>query len=409
MACEILTGGVLMTFVPYGELWRRFRRAAHADFNHRGVEKYRPGQLKEAAALISDLLADPESWVEHVKRSAASSILTAVYGWPRLAKDDVLVAKIHAQISRLANSVLPGAYLVEIFPIMKRLPNWLAKWKREGEEWHRKDTEMFEGFMNGVSEKIIAGDTSPTFVASLVENQVKYGLTRKQTAWLAGTMFGAGAETTGGSMIVFVLAMTLYPEVMRKAQAELDAVVGRDRLPTFNDEPNLPYIRAILKETLRWRPVGPLGVPRRTSEDDWYEGYFIPKGAMVLANIWAMNRDPTIFPDFDEFRPERFLDSDGKTDRVPPDTHNMGHVNFGFGRRMCAGYNFANQSMFINIATMLWALNIDQALDAHGNPIVPDKNDVSDAGAVVVPTPFPCRLTARSPEVLQVLRLHSGR
>lgn len=80
--------------------------------------------------------------------------------------------------------------------------------------------------------------------------------------------------------------MRLYPNVMKRAQAEIDDVVGRDRLPTFADRENLPYIRAIVKEVLRWRPVGPLGLPRRTSQDDVYEGYFIPKGSLVIANAW---------------------------------------------------------------------------------------------------------------------------
>ena len=80
--------------------------------------------------------------------------------------------------------------------------------------------------------------------------------------------------------------MVLHPEVQARAQAELDAVVGRDRAPSFADRENLPYIRACVREALRWRMVGPLGVPRRTVADDVYEGYFIPKGAIVIENIW---------------------------------------------------------------------------------------------------------------------------
>lgn len=93
---------------------------------------------------------------------------------------------------------------------------------------------------------------------------------------------------TAGQLIIFVLAMVLHPEVQARAQAEIDAVVGRDRAPTFADRDNLPYIRACVRETLRWRTVGPLGTPRATSQDDWYEGYFIPKGALVLGNIWCV-------------------------------------------------------------------------------------------------------------------------
>lgn len=80
--------------------------------------------------------------------------------------------------------------------------------------------------------------------------------------------------------------MTLYPDVQKKAQAEIDEVVGTGRLPGFEDRENLPYTNALVKESLRWHPVGPMGLPHVSTEDDMYEGYFIPKGSLLLANIW---------------------------------------------------------------------------------------------------------------------------
>ena len=85
----------------------------------------------------------------------------------------------------------------------------------------------------------------------------------------------------------FFLAMALHPEVQAKAQAELDAVVGPDRLPEFSDRTALPYLNAVIKEALRWQNVLPLGVIHRSMADDEYNGYFIPKGSLVLANIWC--------------------------------------------------------------------------------------------------------------------------
>ena len=87
-------------------------------------------------------------------------------------------------------------------------------------------------------------------------------------------------------MQTFLLAMALYPEVQKKAQAELDAVVGRNRLPDFDDRDSLPYITAITKECLRWLTVAPFGVPHSSTEDDEYNGYLIPKGSLILPNIW---------------------------------------------------------------------------------------------------------------------------
>ncbi|PSR77910.1 hypothetical protein PHLCEN_2v7652 [Hermanssonia centrifuga] len=158
--------------------------------------------------------------------------------------------------------------------------------------------------------------------------------------------------------------MTLYPDVMRRAQGEIDNVVGRDRKPTFEDEDHLPYITAIVKEVLRWRPVAPLD-------------------ALVFENIWAINHDSTYFPEPDEFRPERYLDSNGVLAEPLHDTHHHGHLSFGSGRRICIGQYFASQSLFIAIATILWAVNIEQALDSDGRPIIPSRTDTVDDGVVV--------------------------
>jgi cytochrome P450 len=87
-------------------------------------------------------------------------------------------------------------------------------------------------------------------------------------------------------MANFFLAMTLFPEVQRKAQLEIDRVIGNSRLPGFEDRANLPYIDAIVKEVLRWHPVAPMGLPHMTTEDDICEGYLIPKGAYLMPNIW---------------------------------------------------------------------------------------------------------------------------
>ena len=147
----------------------------------------------------------------------------------------------------------------------------------------------------------------------------------------------------------FFLAMALYPEVQKKAQQELDAVVGGERLPDFSDRQSLPYINALVKELLRWHPATPMGVPHRILADDEYNGHIIPAGATIFVNMWYVRRswsfrgyaqyrvfnrdilrDPQVYPQPEDFVPERFLDSAGNLDvrgRDPAD------VMFGFGRR----------------------------------------------------------------------------
>ena len=177
--------------------------------------------------------------------------------------------------------------------------------------------------------------------------------------------------------------MVAFPEVQHQAQAELDAVVGRARLPTFADAPRLPYVRAIIREVLRWRPAFPIGVSHTTKEDDWYEGMFIPKGAICIPNIWHCNRDRTVFgADVDEFRPERHLGEDGELLPGPKETNQEGHVSFGFGRRVCVGKHLANDSLFIHTARILWATNLKCARDKNGKEIPPDTSPFEMQGFV---------------------------
>jgi cytochrome P450 len=194
----------------------------------------------------------------------------------------------------------------------------------------------------------------------------------------------AGAETTATTLSWWALAMIAFPEVQRRAQAELDTIVGRDRLPTFADAPRLPYVCAIIKEVLRWRPALPLGLPHATIEDDWYEGMFIPKGTVCIPNTWHCNRDRAVFgEDADEFRPERHLDEQGELLTGTVETNQAGHVTFGFGRRICVGKELAADSLFIDTACMLWAANFERARDENGKEVPLDFDTLVDAGLVV--------------------------
>jgi cytochrome P450 len=128
---------------------------------------------------------------------------------------------------------------------------------------------------------------------------------------------------------MFFMAMILNPKAMKKAQEELDRVVGKGELPDFSHKDSLPCIDALIKEVLRWSPPVPLGLPKRAMQDDVYRGYFIPKGTVVVENVWAILRNPNIYPDPEAFNPDRFL-KDGK---INPLVFNPEDRVFGAGRR----------------------------------------------------------------------------
>ena len=174
----------------------------------------------------------------------------------------------------------------------------------------------------------------------------------------------AGGETSATALLWWLLAMIAFPEVQSRAHAELDEVVGNARPPTFADIPSLPYIRAMVKETLRWALIVPFGVPHATSADDWYEGMFIPKGTICLQNMRVINSEPDVFGSdaATRFDPARYLDREIRVF----DGREEGHLTFGFGRRICPGRYVAEGTLAIDIATMLWAMRFERPEGARG-------------------------------------------
>ncbi|KAH9049792.1 cytochrome P450 [Lactarius deliciosus] len=389
----------------YGPLWRRMRRAAQESLSRSAVEFFKTTQFNEAIILASVLLDQPVRSDNHLRRATASMITSITYDTPPIVSElDPGIKAINDFVARLMRAALPGAHFVEFFPWMRHIPSRFAKWKRDAEYWYETDSAKFESLFNSVREKMSRGIDRPSLVGTLIKDAEKYGLSDRENSWIAAIMYAAGADTTSASLAWWMLAMVTYPEVQKRAQAELDAVVGREHTPTFADFQHLPYIRAMVKETLRWRPVGPLGFPHLSSEDDWYNGMFIPKGTIVMANVWHLNRDPEIYgADAADFNPARFLDANGDVAPCPPETKEEGHVTYGFGRRVCVGKHVANNSLFIDIAMMLWACNIKPGKDEHGNVISIDVNGSVEDGLVVRPVPFKADIRPRFPEAVGLL------
>jgi cytochrome P450 len=190
--------------------------------------------------------------------------------------------------------------------------------------------------------------------------------------------------------------MLLFPEAARLAQDELDRVCG-DRFPTLDDEPNLPYVRGCVKESLRWMPTDLLGIPHAVIRDDEYMGYTIPEGAGVMWNVWAIHMDPKRHPDPRRFDPARYIDDKQTAAEAAnnPDAAKRDHFVFGAGRRVCQGMHIAERSLFLAIARMLWAFDFHMTRDAQGNEMKPNADDLTE-GMLVCPKPFPARIVPRN-------------
>ncbi|CAE6511322.1 unnamed protein product [Rhizoctonia solani] len=209
---------------------------------------------------------------------------------------------------------------------------------------------------------------------------------------VAITLIGASIDTIVKVLMMFFLAMVLYPEVQKKPQNELDSVIGHGRLPTFEDRDRLGYVERMIQEILRWHPIAPLAVPHTCFEEDTYKGYHIPKGAIVAGNVWAMTRDETVYKDPEVFDPDRFLDPS-----IPPSPV------FGWvaGSR-CPGIHFVQSSPFITIASILMTFNIEVAQDNDGNDMHPSGKLVNSL--ILTSEHFPLKLTPRSAKHKEIIQ-----
>lgn len=173
----------------------------------------------------------------------------------------------------------------------------------------------------------------------MLRTQQKEGTTDEQAAYHLGVLHEGGADTSAATLHAFVEAMVLFPEAQLGAREELDRVCGPDRLPTMDDAPQLPFIRAAVKEAIRWFPTLVLGLPHTVTRDDEYCGWTIPKDAVILPNVWTLNRDPERYENPRVFDPSRFLgdETTAAESAASNDVSKRDHFSFGAGRRICPG------------------------------------------------------------------------
>lgn len=212
-------------------------------------------------------------------------------------------------------------------------------------------------------------------------------------------MIEAGSETTSASTNTLILYLSAHKEVVARAHEEISRVVGDSRSPTFQDEDALPYIRAIVKEGLRVRPITNIGTPHYTTADVIYKDYLIPKGSIVAIEQYPIHFNPEFYPNPHSFMPERYLEypfsAGAYAAGVDPDKRD--HFSFGAGRRICSGLHLAEASLFILTAKLLWAFDISPSLDAQGNELPVDiSDDAYETGGNTLPKPFAARFKPRN-------------
>ncbi|KAI0634616.1 cytochrome P450 [Trametes polyzona] len=398
----------LMTMQTYGTWWKRHRKAFHLHFNPSAILAYRPTQKREARRLVLRLLQDPKNFSQYIRLVFASSIMRIGYGIEVDGADNKYVRIAEEALEVFSAALFPGRYTVEAFPLLRYLPSWFpgAAFKRQAKEWLPRVLRLRDTPWEDTMAKIMDGTAAPCMMSALLKDIS--GLDEEAAAEQQEVIKNATAAAYTGlslqfftlsSVQTFFLAMAAHPEVQAKAQAELDAVIGHNRLPDFDDKNSLPYTCAVAKECLRWRAVVPLGIGHQAAEDYEYRGYLIPRGAVLVSNIWAYLRDPRNYVNPEAFDPERFL-KDGK---LNPNVIDPAKIAFGYGRRICPGRYFAEASLYMLVATVLHTLTISAPLDsATGKPVKLDAEMTS--GVISYPKPYDVDVRSRGAWAEKLIR-----
>lgn len=423
---ELLWDNASILVQPYGKEWSIRRKLLHLALKPKALRLYKPVQQAEASRLAYGMLHRPGDYVKLIETFTSSVVFCVAYGH----RIDSLNAKVIGQRFQFmhysASLNVPGRYLVETIPALKHVPDVLTPWKRDIKEHGRREAAANMALADVVRGDIARAEKEGTrekvpdsLCKILLEMRETEGipLSDRDFSFVPASLFGAGSDTTASTMCTAFLALVTHPETLRAAHAELDAVVGQDRTPTFEDEERLGYIRAFVKEVLRWRPVAVLGgTPHASTEDDYYGGYYIPAGTTVLGNSWAINLNEAYYPNPHHFNPLRFLDDNVaarvknsaagnvlSTNMADPELggkahpSKSGHSSFGWGRRICPGANLATNSLYIALAKLLWAYDIE--------PIPGRTYDTFryTEGFNIRPQPFECVIRVRSDKHRMVL------
>ncbi|KAJ7691746.1 cytochrome P450 [Mycena rosella] len=389
-----------MFYISHNERFKIYRKMMHHAFNPAASQMYWGIQEHEARILVDSILKTPGELPEHLRRNAAAVIMKIAYGYSVIRNDDHFVALAEEGMRVGSLGGAPGKWLVDSLPFLQFLPNWFpgAGFKIKAKEWSEKlYSQSFEPH-NWVKQQIAAGKAAPSFSSRLLQPSDGIPVNAEledHILWTAGALYSAGADTSVSAVKTFFFAMMLHPSAQARAQDEVDHFLASEhRIPTLHDQAAFPYIGCILKEVLRWAPASPIGLFHCTTRSDIYKGYSIPAKTTVIANIWAMMHDETIYPDPFSFDPTRF---EGMTPQPDPREY-----VFGFGRRVCPGQNLAESSMWIQMVLSLMTVTISKAVDSNGKIIEPE---IGFTTAIVSHVkPFKYQITPRSAASISLVR-----
>ncbi|KAI0184172.1 cytochrome P450 [Xylaria flabelliformis] len=394
-------GDCHLALLQYGPKWRKERKTAMDFLNESELEKRSLINEAEAAQLMYELLVTPERFHEHITRYHGAILLSSVFGTRAKELRDNTVIKRFFDVQDDWSDVMAPGFVppYDIFPFLKYVPEFLTPWQgwkqkvyAVGQNQHAMYREMAER----VRERMAQGQSKECFMQKLLDGQENDGYSDIDIEYFGGVLMEAGSDTTRNAFKTFLLAMAAHPSLLKKVQEEVDSFFGHDKMPGEVHNAELPYLTACILETLRWRPSFPSGIPHATTQDDTYEGFFIPANTTVILDIWGMHHDPDEFENPEIFDPTRFLRhpsgsiSSSDESSISPLGHRV--WTFGAGRRVCPGQEMARRSLLLTAAKLVWCFDVE-AVSLYEMDI---STNAFHGDMLMGPKPFPARFRVRS-------------
>ncbi|KAJ1278238.1 hypothetical protein BS78_04G064000 [Paspalum vaginatum] len=354
----MMEDGQGLVFAPYGDLWRQLRKLSILELlSARRVQSFRHVREDEVARLVRAVAAatphgEPVNVSSRIAVLIADSAVRAMIG-DRFSRRDEFLVSLEEGLKLVSGFNLP-----DLFP-SSLLVGLLCGTARRARENYRKNIELMECAIRQHEERRAVTAANGTvheeedLVDVLLRIQKEDGLDMPLTMGIIKAvildLFSAGSDTSATTLQWAMAELMRYPNVMKKAQAELRENLNGKPKVTEDDLAQMKFLKLIIKETLRLHPAAPLLVPREARESCKILGYDVPKGTMVLVNAWAIGRDPKYWHDAEEFKPERF--ESGTIDFKGMDFE---FIPFGSGRRICPGMLFAQSNIELALAALLY-------------------------------------------------------
>ncbi|KAK8151548.1 cytochrome P450 [Phyllosticta citribraziliensis] len=366
--CGLVTHNHYFAFEDATSSWRSQRKIASHVLSPRTLDdkdgKFVPLHESEMSVLLLDLLKSPEDFYKHVKRTTCSVANVVVWGHRAATYGEFWGHNVYKALEMFSEAMEIGANPpVDQFPFLKWIPERFAGWKRRAIFSGREMNKTWVKARTLVEERRRESGTRPSIADGILDGTIDVGteMTSNKLNHFLGSLVEGGADTTSTGMLTSLMQLSLHPEVQEKAREQLDKVCGSERLPTWSDFDQLPYINSIVKESVRWGPPVPFGIPHVVREDDWYEGMFIPKGSSIFVPVWALHHtEKNGYGDPESYNPDRWQNHTRLASELAgiAEFENRDHYVYGAGRRICPGMHLAERTMWRMTAKILWAYEL---------------------------------------------------